>query len=218
VLKKTYGVSGRNFDEVLAEVVKIPPTKEDLKAALLKHYRGRPDRLDMLVEALSKNTDMSERVDEKIFKDMKRFHERIMEYRIWQYDNIIVDIELLSRFLDDIIRDEEVASEATEEEKARLHALYAELTNPAMLRLYQQFLDKRAQQPKELIIIPSGGFRGYFAKYWHYVSALGSEEEKKKLAEIFKEANKMNLWPPFIVYGMLPEPPLFKRVEEENEE
>ena len=218
VLKKTYGVSGRNFDEVLFEVVRIPPTTEELKDALLKHYRGGPDRLDMLVKALSKNTDVSERVNEKIFKVMKTLYEKIIEYNIWQYDNIIVDIELLGRFLDDIIRDEEVAAEATEEEKARLRALYNDLTNPAMLRLYQQFLDKRAQQPKELIIIPSGGFRGYFAKYWHYAGALGDQEEKKKVLEIFKEANKMNLWPPFILYGMLPEPPFFKHVEEENEE
>jgi hypothetical protein len=156
-------------------------------------------------------------VDEKIFKAMKTLYEKIIEYNIWQYDNIIADIELLGRFLDDIIRDEEVAAEATEEEKARLRALYNDLTNPAMLRLYQQFLDKRAQQPKELIIIPSGGFRGYFTKYWRYASALGNEAEKKKVLEIFKEANKMNLWTPFTLYGILPEPPLFKHTEEDEE-
>jgi hypothetical protein len=217
IMKKTYGVGGDSLDEVLSEVVRIPPKKEELKDVLLMHYRGSPDRLDMLVETLSKNTDVSERADEKIFKAMKTLYEKIIEYNIWQYDNIIVDIELLGRFLDDIICDEEVAAEATEEEKARLRALYAELTNPAMLRLYQQFLDKRARQPKELIIIPSGGFRGYFNRYWEYANALGDEKEKKKVIEIFKQANKMSLWTPFMLYGMLPEPPIFKHGEENEE-
>jgi hypothetical protein len=84
-----------------------------------------------------------------------------IEYIIWQYDNMIINADVLRHSLDIMIRDEEVVAEATEEEKARLQTLYNELTNPAMLRVYQEFLDKRARQPKELIIIPSGGFQSY---------------------------------------------------------
>jgi hypothetical protein len=217
-LKKTYGVGGSSLDEVLSEVIRIPPAKEELEDALLMHYRGELEGLDIVAEALYKTFEIGKQPNEKISKAFKAMSEIIIGYIIWQYDNVIVDLELLRCFLDDIMRDEEVAAEATEEEKARLQALYNDLTNPAMLRVYQEFLDKRARQPKELIITPSGGFRGYLTRYWQYASALGDQEEKKKVLEIFKDAIKMNLWTPFILYGMLPEPPFFKHVGEENEE
>jgi hypothetical protein len=206
VLKENFGVKGRSLDEVLAEVARILLTGEEhVKRVLLKYY------------APSNSDKVTKEPDDLNFKFAKAVYEAYMQHMIWQVDRLTTDTESLTQLLEAIMNDEEVVAEATEEEKARLQALYNELTDSKMIQLYQRFLDKRARQPKELIIIPSG-FRGYFKKYWHYASALGSEEEKKKVLEIFKDAIKMNLWPPFILYGMLPEPPFFKHVEEENEE
>jgi hypothetical protein len=206
ILKKTYGVKGKSLHDVLAEVVKIPSTEEQLRGALMKYYIGNLDHLNKLVKESSK---VLAEPNERDLNLMETLLDVYINYCIWQVDNMIVDVELLGRFLDDITRDEEVAAEAAEEEKARLQALYNDLTNPVMLRLYQQFLDKRARQTKELIIIPSGGFRGYFKQYWDYVNALGDEEEKKRVMQIFKKASEASLWTPFILYGILPEPPVF---------
>jgi hypothetical protein len=210
VLKENFGVKGRSLDEVLAEVARILLTGEGrIRSALLKYYAH--DSLDKVVK-----TTVGE-LDERDFKFVKAAYEAFIQHLMWQYDVMIINTELLMHFLNDIIRDGEVAAEAAEEERARLQALYNELTDSKMIQLYQRFLDKRARQPKELIIIPSGGFRGYFAKYWEYVNALGDEEEKRKVMRIFREARETSLWPPFMLYGMLPEPPLFKHGEENEE-
>jgi hypothetical protein len=208
-LRENFGVKGKSLDEVLAEVARILLTGEErVKSALLKYYAH--DSLDKVVK-----TTVGE-LDERDFKFVKAAYEAFIQHLMWQYDVMIINTELLMHFLNDIIRDEEVAAEATEE-KARLQTLYNELTDSKMIQLYQRFLDKRARQPKELIIIPSGGFRGYFNRYWEYANALGDEKEKKKVAEIFKQANKMSLWTPFMLYGMLPEPPIFRHGEENEE-
>jgi len=206
VLKENFGVKGRSLDEVLAEVARILLTGEErVKRVLLKYY------------APSNSDKVTKEPDDLNFKFAKAVYEAYMQHLIWQYDVMIIDIELLTHFLEGIIHDEEVAAEATEEEKARLQALYNELNDPKLIQLYQRFLDKRARQTKELIIIPSGGFRGYFKQYWDYVNALGDEEEKKRVMRIFKKASEASLWTPFMLYGILPEPPLFKHTEEDEE-